>query len=674
MAHPAIRDIFATTMLIHTVRTDSSMAKAKPLMVQDIPPETKAHDVIQIYESTAKDMRGFVQENGEGDEFGIFDKFYQSVVSPQFTTTYVDVNRNEESVESLTLTAQKIAAGLMSVRDIINPDIAMPAFMVQLHHHIPRDADGLPLIIPFDKDPTEAENVLVSGAKNTSNGSLMSTSRSPTTKQQTHLQNAANTQYIAHLLKSKNAMVPIYPNDISVKNESLSKKGKGRRIFMIESSPINQLMQIFYGQILDSQHAIPLSTFFNGLSCERGIGRYVLARQLSGQGIDIIELEQRIGELLNEGHSIEDISDALNRIILFGTNDYTNFEFYHNIAAVFIDHFSTSYYYAPIPSLETLYYKTMGYLAESILILEFHVGDGEVMRGAAGIMASGQTRTLLGNTGRGKAYTVIGYFIMEKQGTLPVKETEKELFGNYAINQGKQGDDSSGAFRAFLTKYVVTLFRTIHNELRVKLKPEILNMISNHNFTNTNIMTNKACDFLKYNIIYDPETMKLQYSRCYQSFLLRMLNSNSVEIAPEKMLQIARSHALSAGGCQTAYMHAERLYNKSLAYLKKNNLLVQSVVDRDLFLDGMTTSIELHADGQMEENDQAKFNMKHAADISADEIPVGVVSFPTETEIAQTVDVDEHLIYRLQQNDVNYAWYRLPHPMTLEFFLKQSNE
>lgn len=674
MVEEKFNTILHSTSLVHTTRTDAFYCKAKNIVVQNIEKNSRAADVLEIYEDTAKEMRDFIENNSSKEEFDIFDVFYKNVVSPQYTADYKYVDRNEATPPSVKITAEKIAAGLLTTRDVIDEDITIPALMVQLHHCVPRGEDGLPMPIKFDKDITDPELYLTAAAKNTSNGSLLSTTKTAATKQQTHMENCAMTQYVATLLSTPNTMVPIFPNDTSIKNENLPKKGKGRRFFMMESPTVNQLMQVFYGQIADSQHQIPLSTFFNGLASERGIGRYTLSRQLLGQGILIEKLESLIAQLLEDGYTIEQISESLNRVLLCGTNDFTSFEYFHNIHAAMNDHIGTSFYYVPTIECSEAYYKGLGYLAESVFILEFHIGDGEVDRGAAAIMASGQFRTLLGNTGRGKSYTTIGYFIMSKKNKLPKKTNEIELFNNYTMNMSRQGDDSHGVFLTKIFKYVIELFRTIHNDMRVKLKPEILNLISNHNFTSSNIMTNDGSNFLKYCIIFDPETMKFQYSRNYQSFLLRMLNSNTVEIAPTKMLQVARSHALSAGGCPMAYLHAEVLYEKSLAYLKKNNLLKHSIVDRDLFLEGMSTELEMYGDSELDDNTIAKNKMKHMPDISEEETPTGVVSFPTMAEVSKTVDVDEHLIYRLQQNDVNYAYYRLTYPMSLEFFLKSQKQ
>lgn len=119
-----------------------------------------------------------------------------------------------------------------------------------------------------------------------------------------------------------------------------------------------------------------------------------------------------------------------------------------------------------------------------------------------------------------------------------------------------------------------------------------------------------------------------------------------------------------------AYMHAKVLYDKSLEYLRANNLLSRSIVDRDLFLDGMGTELEMEGDGDLDDQTITKNAMKHVAGLSEEETPTGVVSFPSIAEVERSVDVDEHLMYRLQQNDVNYAFYRLPQPMVLEFFLR----
>lgn len=670
MSTVSVNNVFSqNALIVHTRRIDYSCSRAKPITVQEITEGSKQEDVLRIYEQTAKHMKEYVYEEGTNEEYDIFDTWYKSVASPQYHAKYVEFDRNEESVTSFTKTTEKIAAGAMTVRDTLSPEITLPAFFAQLHRNVPRDSDGMPLVIPFNQDITDPEVYMTSAAKNTSNGAVFTTTTSSITKQQTFMENCANAQYLGTLLSSKETLVPIYPFDISIKNENL-KFNKGRRLFMMESGPLNMFMQLFFGQCLDSQHQIPLRTFFNGLASERGIGRYTMARQLAGQDIDLLEIEKIIGQSLDNGKSIETISNELNKLAMAATNDFTNFEFHHNKHVAMNDHLSNCFYYVPTKQVATAFYKTQGYISENVFILEFHAGGGMVFRGAACIMSSGNFRTLIGNTGRDESYTYLGYYIMDKKNKLPTDNYYLRLFNNYVYNNNKQGDDSNGFFRSIIVDLVNELFKTIHNELRVKLKPEILPILSNHNFNPCNIMTNKACDFLKYSIIYDIATSKLQYSRPYQSFLLRILNSNSVEIAPEKMLQISRSYALSAGGCPMAYMHAKVLYDKSLEYLRANNLLSRSIVDRDLFLDGMGTELEMEGDGDLDDQTITKNAMKHVAGLSEEETPTGVVSFPSIAEVERSVDVDEHLMYRLQQNDVNYAFYRLPQPMVLEFFLR----
>jgi len=670
MASVSVNQVFSQNpVTIHTQRVDFSCCRTKPISVQEIVEGSKQDDVLKIYAKAGKHMLEYVKEEGLAEEFDIFENWFESVASPQYHAKYDGKDRNEESVTSFSKTVEKIAAGALTVRDTLDSDVALPAFFAQLHRNIPRDKDGMPLVISFDQDITDPEIYMTSAAKNTSNGAVFSTTASAVTKQQTFMENCANAQYLGTLLASDETMVPIYPFDISIKNDNI-KFGKGRRLFMIESGPLGPFMQQFFGQALDSEHQIPLRTFFNGLASERGIGRYTMARQFQGQDIDLLEVERIIGQSLEDGKSIEQVSEELNKLVMAATNDFTNFEFHHNKHVAMNDHLSNCFYYAPTERVAKSYYKTQGYICENVFILEFHAGGGVVFRGAACIMSSGNFRTLIGNTGRDESYTLLGYFAMDKLKKLPIDPLELRYFNNYVINNNKQGDDSNGFFRTTIIHYVNELFKTIHNELRVKLKPEILSILSNHNFNPCSIMTNKACDFLKYSIIFDVLTGKLQYSRAYQTFLLRILNSNSVEIAPEKMLQISRSYALSAGGCQMAYMHAKVLYEKSLEYLKANNLLSRSIVDRDLFLDGMGTELEMEGDGDIDEQTLTKNAMKHIAGLSEEETPTGVVSFPSIAEVERSVDVDEHLMYRLQQNDVNYAYYRLPQPMVLEFFLR----
>ena len=134
---------------------------------------------------------------------------------------------------------------------------------------------------------------MTASSKNTSSGSCFVSGRTAPSKQQTHIHNASNAQYVASLISTPNTMVHLLPYDVSVKNENV-KKGKERRFFMMESPMLNMIFQLLYGPITDAQHQTPISTSFNGLATERGIGVYTLARQLKGQGFELRDVEEMI--------------------------------------------------------------------------------------------------------------------------------------------------------------------------------------------------------------------------------------------------------------------------------------------------------------------------------------------------------------------------------------------
>lgn len=658
---------FASQFLSSTHRIDA--LNCLPILnTIDAPAKgSDSANVCAMYEEAAAEIGEIIDILGDDDEKEIFHNIYNEIATPHLQYEYKNVDRNVPDRESfISGNFRKMQAGLLSAKTPLDPAIIIPAFTLSLNKHVPRDADGYPMIIEPPKDLTNIENLITSSVKNTSAGSSFRDTQGSTTKQQLVKDSAIIAQNILNQLDDDNDVVPIIPNTVSLKTENIKKKKSGRYFFM-ESIVYNMLNQLAFGHIIDNQHQIPLTGFFNGLSTEFGIGRYTMQRMLNGIGLSIEKIEKLIEEYLSLGHTIEQISEDLTSLIMTATYDYTNFEFYHHIMVCMIDFFATAYYYCPGPE-DHMYNKLNAYVFENVGLIEIHVGNGAVIRAGAAAMASGQLRTLVGNSGRNDAYTDIGITISIYKNQLPKTNIETIHFLNAVRNINKQGDDGFGIFLSIHIDEMLHLFENIHNYCGVKIKPEIRRLLSNHTEKFCNIMTNLAGDFLKYCVAFNPVTKQLAFSRPFQSFLLRMLSPNNPMLEVAKILQTARSFALNAGLCPLAVTYAKKLFDKALDYLKAKKLLTPGLSDKELFIDCVTLTYDVDADVSLDEHELAKQSYKNIQNPNEQTTPNNVVSFPIQDEINSRVTTDIHLISKLVNNDNYYAVHRLNYQIALRYF------
>lgn len=241
-----------------------------------------------------------------------------------------------------------------------------------------------------------------------------------------------------------------------------------------------------------------------------------------------------------------------------------------------------------------------------------------------------------------------------------------DKFSNFVKNKVKQGDDSYSVFTTDIKPLVMHFFANIHNDLQVKLKPEIGRLLSDHNENPLGFMTNHAGDFLKSSAIFDLDSGKILFSRPYQTFLLRAITPNNVPTTPERILQVARSFALSACFNNMAVLHARELFETTMDYLREQKMVRSSMVEKDLFLNGEVEDLATEVPIEITEEDVNKWHIKHIDDgdsVAFDD----VMTFPSQNEIDSYGKEDFNLLYRLQINDMFYAKYRLPQLMVDAF-------
>lgn len=655
-----------------TMRVDATCANPVISRVDVTPPNTHADNVSMIYEEAAAEMLELMKELATPEELAIFDEQYQSISAAHIHRDYKDVDRNVYDREAFSAgNLKKISAGIYTERSALHEQVWVPAFILGVHAQQPRDESGFPMIITPPKNLDNLESLLCASVKNTSPGHPLHTVVGSITKQQLVIDAAIAAQNILNQLKDDKQPVLILPATASGKNENTKKK-KSRRYFFMESIVFNFINQLLFGHILDNQHQIPLSGFYDGLSTDIGIGRASAQRMLHGLGIDVNDLEKYITNALTCGATIEQITEDLSHYLLTATSDFTNFEFYHNVMCSMIDFFSNVYYCTPGDDDE-LFLKTLAFIYENAAINEISVGEGWVLRVAAMSMASGQFRTLVGNTGRNRTYKEVALLYTLFLSQFPSDPKERLLVLNALRNAILQGDDS---WLIFLTRhllYITKYFENMHNFCCVKIKPEIRRLLSNHTDSLVNIMTNGAGDFLKSSLVYDPVSGKLVFSRPYQSFLLRMLAPNGYNVKPAKLLQIARSFALSSGLCNMATLHAKKLFDKAFEYLRVNDLLQPGLSDKELFVDSTTYSYRTNEDTSLDDTELQKEAFKHVINPNDDHRSANIISFPTSEEIENRYRVDDNFLARLAIVDSYYAVHRLSYDVALRYLIDSND-
>lgn len=667
----SIADI-ATKYLGSTMRVDGLNCLEIKTTVDTLKKNTDADNVCAIYEETADEINELINNLGDEDEKKEFNSLYESIVSPHIKREYVNIDRNAiNDEEMLAGNFRKMQAGLLAAKTALPEQIWVPTFALSLHKHVPRDKDGYPMVVAPPKNIDNLDTLLTSAVKNTSSGTAFKRTNAQSTKQQLIGQSAIIAQNILRQLSDDNDLTPIISSTINPKTEN-TKRIKSLRYFFMESIVFNILNQIVFGHILDNQHQIALTTFFNGLSPEYGIGRYTVQRMFKGLHLDLKEFEKIIAACLAEGASSEKVSEGLTSLLMTITYDYTNFEFYHHVMICMIDFFATAYHYT-CSSEDDLFLKLMAYIFENIAITEIHVGKGEVVRTGAAAMASGAFRTLVGNSGRNEGYTDTGVLLNIYQKQVPKPKKELRLFLNAMKNINKQGDDGFGVFLSRHIDHVIHFFANIHNYCCVKIKPEIRRLISNHTEKFCNIMTNMGGDFLKYCVVFNTTTGEICFSRPFQSFLLRLLSPNNASLEPAKILQTARSFALNAALCPMGILYAKKLFDKAFKYLSERKLLTPGTSDKELFADSVALNYDLAADISLDEAELAKQSFKKIDNPNEQTTSNNVVSFPMEDEINGRVATDLHLISKLVNSDNYYAVHRLNYQIALRYLEQESN-
>ena len=150
---------FMRGALQFSCRTDYTVSRSKAVMIQEVTPASRTADVLNIYEEVANQVRHQVEQDATPQEYAIFDKTFNNIVSPHLKYDYKYLDRNYDSVSSIAHTVEKIESGTIIRRDILHPDISIPALFAQLHQHVPLDDDGLPMIIDFDQEIDDPEHI-----------------------------------------------------------------------------------------------------------------------------------------------------------------------------------------------------------------------------------------------------------------------------------------------------------------------------------------------------------------------------------------------------------------------------------------------------------------------------------------------------------------------------------